>query len=135
MASERRFSKPGGVPTEYEVELLKNALLQEAAEERHWMLVARALFRGLGPALGTRALLIVLDSVGAEKIRTPKREWMLFEIEREALIDQAEAMASAGHHSPEIARALGRSERWVRKHVRLRALRREAQKTDSEQAA
>lgn len=121
MVDERRFSRPGDVPTEYEVGLVRKALLTAAVEDRYWMPVARSLFRQLGPALGTRALLIVLDSVGGEKVRTPRRDWLLGELERDALIDQAVAMAAQRATPAEISKAVGRSKSWVRKHLRRRA--------------
>lgn len=70
--TEERFSRPGDPPTEFEVRLL-----QAAAGDNDWLVVARDLMDSLGPVAGAAALLVVLDALSSEKIHVTTRA-MLF---------------------------------------------------------
>lgn len=73
------FSRNGQPPTEYEIELLRAAALEA---DRNWFEVARQLIANLGPPAGIHALLIVLDTLGTEKVHVPTRHHFLESVYR-----------------------------------------------------
>lgn len=80
MANDR-FSRRGNPPTDFELRLL-----QTAAEESAWLDIARQLMADLGTEAGARALLVVLDALGSEKVHVPRREHLfrsLYRAERD----------------------------------------------------
>lgn len=105
------FSDRGEAPTEFELKLLERATGSAA-----WVMVGKRLVSELGPELGVRALVLVLDEVGGEKPHIPHRRHMfeaLWREERDRLIVD---LASREDWSfAAIGRALGVSRVYVKR--------------------
>lgn len=105
-----RFSDRGDAPTDFEVRLL-----QQTQAEAAWVVTGQRLMAELGAAAGARALAIVLDELGGEKLCvTPRRRFFeaLWREQRDALVRD---LATRGDWTyRDIAEALGLTHRLVR---------------------
>lgn len=70
MVGNDRFSRRGGVATEFEQRLLAQA----SDDDNVWLQIGQRLVADLGPLAGMAALLVVLDTLGTEKVHVPGRE-------------------------------------------------------------
>ncbi|GEM_PF-1112719 len=105
-----QFSDRGDAPTEFEVRLL-----QQTQGDTAWLVTGQRLMAELGAAAGARALAIVLDELGGEKLRVTQRRRFfeaLWREQRDALVRD---LATRGDWTyRDIAEALGLSHRLVR---------------------
>jgi len=105
-----RFSERGDQPTDFEIRLL-----EQADGESAWIVIGQRLIRELGPTAGARALAVVLDEVGGEKLCvTPRRRFFeaLWREQRDALVRDLASREDWTYR--DIAEALGLTHRLVR---------------------
>ncbi|RRN78560.1 hypothetical protein EIM50_13805 [Pseudoxanthomonas sp. SGD-10] len=105
-----RFSDRGDQPTDFEIRLLA-----QASSDSQWITIGQRLMRELGPTAGARALAIVLDELGGEKVCvTTRRRFFeaLWRDQRDELI--RDLARRDGWTYRDIADALGVTYRLVR---------------------
>lgn len=115
MTTGPEFSRPGDPPTDFEVRLL-----QAAAGDSDWLQVSRQLMASLGPHAGAAALLVVLDTLGTEKVHVPCRVTLFRGLYRPIRNAEILDLLDAGKPAAEVGKDVGVSVRRVRQ-IRKRA--------------
>lgn len=117
-----KFSRRDAPPTDYEVRLLQNA-----TGDSVWLDIARKLMADHGVEAGARALLVVLDALGTEKVHVPARETLFRKLYRKERDDRVLELLDRGEQTAEqIAQLVDRTPARISQIVKRsgRAMRR-----------